>query len=202
VPRERGEAASQPQSIDNLFSKRSKCPPRGASALPAEIFLIFWRKEFFCFLFFYFTIFLFSYFQIWDSVFEMTHEPSSLEEGTLAEDGLDLPCLWQKGGGETSGIGRGALRVVDYVDSSMWYVPLWILIMSSIITNRASDRYSEHSKREYYEPHKDSWDWQDWGLTLEAIPQRGGGSAGCPKKDKRRARGESRDQNTQIGLNK
>ena len=22
----------------------------------------------------------------------------------------------------------------------------------------ASDRYSEHSKREYHEPHKDSWD--------------------------------------------
>ena len=32
---------------------------RGASALPAEIVLIFWRKEFFCFLFFYFSIFLF-----------------------------------------------------------------------------------------------------------------------------------------------
>ena len=27
-----------------------------------------------------------------------------------------------------------------------------------VITNRASDRYSEHSKREYHEPHKDSWD--------------------------------------------
>ena len=51
-------------------------------------------------------------------------------------------------------------------------------IISSIITNRASDRYSEHSKREYHEPHKDSWDWQDWGLTLEALPPRGGGSVG------------------------
>ena len=39
-------------------------------------------------------------------------------------------------------------------------------------------------------------------LTLEALPPRGGGSAGCPKKDKRRARGGSRDQNTQIDLNK
>jgi len=28
----------------------------------------------------------------------------------------------------------------------------------------------------------DSCDWQDWGLTLEALPPRGGGSAGCPKK--------------------
>jgi len=28
----------------------------------------------------------------------------------------------------------------------------------------------------------DSCDWRDWGLTLEALPQRGGGSAGCPKK--------------------
>jgi len=47
----------------------------------------------------------------------------------------------------------------------------------------------------------DSCDWQDWGLTLEALPPRGGGSAGCPKKDKRRARGGSREQNTQIYLN-
>jgi len=31
----------------------------------------------------------------------------------------------------------------------------------------------------FYEPHKDSWDWQDWGLTLEALPPRGGGSAEC-----------------------
>jgi len=54
--------------------------------------------------------------------FEMTQEPSSLEEGTLVEDDWDLPCTWQKGGGETSGIGREALRVVDYVDSSMWYL--------------------------------------------------------------------------------
>jgi len=29
-------------------------PPRGVSALPAQIILIFWRKEFFCFLFLYF----------------------------------------------------------------------------------------------------------------------------------------------------
>jgi len=34
------------------------------------------------------------------------------------------------------------------------------------VLNRASDRCSEHSEREYYEPHEDSWDWQDWGLTL------------------------------------
>ena len=56
------------------------------------------------------------------------------------------------------------------------------------LTNRASDRYSEHSKREYHEPHKDSCDWQDWGLILEALPPRGGRSAECPKKDKRRAK--------------
>ena len=54
----------------------------------------------------------------------MIHEPLSLEEGALAEAGLSLPCPWQKGGGETSAIGREALRVVDYVDSSMWYVLL------------------------------------------------------------------------------
>ena len=64
-------------------------------------------------------------------------------------------------------------------------------IISSIITNRASDRYSKHSKREYHEPHKYSWDWQDWGLTLEALPPRGGGSAGCPKKDKRAKKNSS-----------
>jgi len=56
---------------------------------------------------------------------EMIHEPLSLEEGTLTEAGLSLPCPWQKGGGETSAIGREALRVVDYVDSSMYYVPPW-----------------------------------------------------------------------------
>jgi len=43
------------------------------------------------------------------------HEPLSLEEGTLAEDHSGLPCPWQKGGGETSAIGREALREVDYV---------------------------------------------------------------------------------------
>ena len=52
-PRGRG-GGSEPQWIDILFSKRSRCPPRGASALPAEIILIFWRKEFFCLLFSYF----------------------------------------------------------------------------------------------------------------------------------------------------
>jgi len=47
--------------------------------------------------------------------------------------------------------------------------------------------------------------WQDWGLTLEALPPRGGGSAECPK----RTRGEwdagvenTNTQNTQINLNK
>jgi len=35
----------------------------------------------------------------------------------------------------------------------------------------------------------------DWGLTLEALPPRGGGSAECPKKDKRRVRRGSREQN-------
>jgi len=41
--------------------------------------------------------------------------------------------------------------------------------------------------------------------TLEVLPPRGGGSAGCPKKDKRRVRRGSREQNThntQINLNK
>jgi len=65
--------------------------------------------------------------------------------------------------------------------------------------------YFEHSKREYHEPHKDSGDRQDWGLTLEALPPRGGGSAECPK----RTRGEwdagvenKNTENTQIDLNK
>jgi len=78
-------------------------------------------------------------------------------------------------------------------------------IISSIITSRASDGCFEHSKREHHEPHKDSWDWQDWGLTLEALPLRGRGSAECPK----RTRGEwdagvenKNTQNTQINLNK
>jgi len=59
--------------------------------------------------------------------------------------------------------------------------------------------------REYHEPHKDSWDRQDWGLTLEALPPRGGGSAECPK----RTGGEwdagvenKNTQNTPIDLNK
>ena len=53
--------------------------------------------------------------------------------------------------------------------------------------------------------HEDSCDWQDWGLTVEALPPRGGGSAECPK----RTRGEwdagvenKNTQNTQINLNK
>jgi len=71
-------------------------------------------------------------------------------------------------------------------------------IISTIITNRASDRYSKHSKCEYHKPHKDSCDWQDWGLTLEALPLRGGGSAGRPKKDKRRVRRGSREQKKHI----
>jgi len=41
------------------------------------------------FQFYYFPIFLLSYLGLF---FEMTHEPSSLKEGTLAEDGSDLPC--------------------------------------------------------------------------------------------------------------
>jgi len=162
-------------------------PPRGASALPAEIVLTFWI--------FLFSIFLFFYFSNWDCVFEKIHEPPCLEEGTLAEDDSGWPCPWQKGGGETSAIGRKALRVVDYVDSK--YVirtSMNTWIMSSIITNSASDLYSEHSKREYHEPHKDSCDWQDWGLTLQAPPPRGGGSAECPKTDKRRVRRGNRGQ--------
>ena len=58
-----------------MHTAHSLCPPRGASALTAEIILIFWRKEFFCFLLFYLGLFL-----------EIIHEPLSLEEGTLAED--------------------------------------------------------------------------------------------------------------------
>ena len=27
-----------------------------------------------------------------------------------------------------------------------------------LFANRANDRYFEHSKHEYHEPHKDSWD--------------------------------------------
>ena len=50
------------------------------------------------------------------------------------------------------------------------------------------------SKSEYHKPHKDACDWQDWGLTLEALPPRGRGSVGCPKKDKRRVRRGSREQ--------
>ena len=88
----------------------------------------------------------------------------------------------------------------------MWDIHVWDVTHSHVYIYMAWDVrtyvYSEHSKREYYEAHKDSWDWQDWGLTLEALPPRGGGSAGCPKKDKRRARGGSRDQNTQIYLYK
>ena len=81
----------------------------------------------------------------------------------------------------------------------------WNFMCSLYRTNRASDRYFEHSKSEYHEPHKDSWDWQDWGLTLEALPPRRGGSAECPK----RTRGEwdagvenKNTQNTRINLNK
>ena len=42
---------------------------------------------------FVFSIFLLSsLFFYLGLFFEMTHEPSSLEEGTLAEDDSDLPC--------------------------------------------------------------------------------------------------------------
>ena len=42
---------------------------------------------------FLFSIFLLSsLFFYLGLFFEMTHEPSSLEEGTLAEDDSDLPC--------------------------------------------------------------------------------------------------------------
>ena len=147
-----------------------------------EIILIFWRKEFFCFLFFYLGLF-----------FETIHEPLSLEEGTLAED--DSLQIRQR---STAGSWLCWLKYVIRTYMNTW-------IISSIITNGASDRYSEHSKREYHEPHKDSCDWQDWGLTLEALPPCGGGSAECPK----RTRGEwdagvenKNTQNTQINLNK
>jgi len=71
-------------------------------------------------------------------------------------------------------------------------------ITRSIITNTVSDRYSEHSQREYHEAHKNSWDWQDWVLILEALP---GGSVNVQK----RTRGEwdagvENRQNTQINL--
>jgi len=74
-----GRGEFRTPGADILFSKRSKCPPRRASALPAEIILIFSRKEFFYFLFFCFLFLQIGLF------FEMSHEPISLEEGTLTE---------------------------------------------------------------------------------------------------------------------
>jgi len=47
------------------------------------------------------------------------------KRGYVDRGRLILPCPWQKGGGETSAICREALRVVDYVDLIMWYLPLW-----------------------------------------------------------------------------
>jgi len=75
---------------------------RGAPALyPRRSFWSFGEKNFSVF---YFSIFYLGLF------FKLIHEPLRLEEGTLAEDdslsGSGLPCPWQKGGGETSAIGR------------------------------------------------------------------------------------------------
>ena len=84
--------------------------------------------------FFLFSIFLFCYFSIFLSrtLFWNDSRTTQPRRGYAGRGWLGLPCPWQKGGGETSAIGREALRVVDYVDSSMWYVPLWILESSAL----------------------------------------------------------------------
>ena len=85
-----------------------------------------------------FSVFCFSTFSIFLSRTLFWNDPRTTQlrrgyagRGWLTSDS-GLFCPWQKGGGETSAIGREALRVVDYVDSSMWYVPLWILESSAL----------------------------------------------------------------------
>jgi len=134
----RGEGGSEPQWMDILFSKRSQCIPRGAwrRLIPQGWF---WSLEKRIFLFFFCLFFYLGLF------FETIHEPLSLEEGTLAENDSGLLGPWQKGGGETSAIGREAagswLCWLEYVIRTS--MNTWII--SSIITNRANDRYSAHS---------------------------------------------------------
>ena len=81
------------------------------------------------------TLFSVFYFYYLGLSFEIIHEPLRLEEGTLERMthfrlrltlSLTEGRRWDKRHrqSETSAIGRGALRIVDYVDSSMWYVPL------------------------------------------------------------------------------
>jgi len=76
------------------------------SPTTAGIISIFWIKEFCCFLSFYLCFF-----------FEVSHEQLSIEEGSLAE--AKAPELGKVGGGERYAINKAALRVVDYVDTSM-----------------------------------------------------------------------------------
>ena len=45
------------------------------------------------------------------------------------------------------------------------------------------DSWVSHTYDSWVSHTYDSCDWQDWGLTLEALPPRRGGSAECPKKD-------------------
>ena len=49
----------------------------------------------------------------------MSHEQLSLEEGSLAEAKAPDLVLGKVGGGERYAINKAALRVVDYVDTSM-----------------------------------------------------------------------------------
>jgi len=50
----------------------------------------------------------------------VSHDQLSLEEGALTEASKSPHLvLWKEGGGERHAIDRAALRVVDYVDSSM-----------------------------------------------------------------------------------
>jgi len=99
------------------------------------------------------------------------HTVVSLEEGMLAEDNsLRLRLTLSLTGGRrwdkrhrqrnTAGSWLCWLKYVIRTSMNAW-------IISSILTNRASDRYSEHSKREYHETHKDSCDWHDWEFVFQ-----------------------------------
>ena len=97
------------------FLQKIKMPSAGLfkATITAKIILVFWKKELFYFLFFIYVSF-------WSE--SRWTQP---RRGCVDRGKSSYLVLGKEGGGERNTIDRAALRVVDYVDSSMWYVPLW-----------------------------------------------------------------------------
>jgi len=75
---------------------------------------------------FLFSIFLFM-FLFWSNSRSTQPRTECVDRGNPS-----YLVLEKKGGGVRCTIDRVALRIVDYVDSSMWYVPLWMLESSAL----------------------------------------------------------------------